>query len=137
VPHEQVPVAPGLSSGLEAAGLRRVHERLAALTETGEVPALAALLARGEDVHTEVLGHLAFGDPAPLRRDAIFRIASLSKPIAAAGAMLLVDDGVLSLSDPRSTAGCRSWRSGASCARWRALWTTPSPPHGPSRSRIC
>ena len=33
-------------------------------------------------------------DPAALRRDAIFRIASLTKPIAAAGAMALVDDGV-------------------------------------------
>ena len=35
-----------------------------------------------------------------LQRDAIFRIASLTKPISAAGAMVLVDDGVLSLSDP-------------------------------------
>ncbi len=59
-----------------------------------------ALLARGDDVHTEVLGHAALDDPAPLRRDAIFRIASLTKPIAAAGAMILVDEGVLSLSDP-------------------------------------
>ena len=37
------------------------------------------------------------------RRDAIFRIASLTKPIAAAGAMVLVDDGVLSLGDPVET----------------------------------
>jgi CubicO group peptidase (beta-lactamase class C family) len=85
---------------LDPAGLRRVHDRLAASTESGQVPALTALLARGGDVHTEVLGHLALDDPTPLRRDAIFRIASLSKPITAAGAMLLVDDGVLSLSDP-------------------------------------
>jgi CubicO group peptidase (beta-lactamase class C family) len=64
------------------------------------VPGLVALLARGDDVHTEVLGHAALDDRAPLGRDAIFRIASLTKPIAAAGAMLLVDDGALSLSDP-------------------------------------
>ena len=51
-------------------------------------------------MHVEVLGTLAVGDPAPLSRDAIFRIASLSKPIGAAGAMVLVDDGVLSLGDP-------------------------------------
>jgi CubicO group peptidase (beta-lactamase class C family) len=89
-----------VSGGLDAAGLRRVHDRLAASAESGQVPALVALLARGDDIHTEVLGRLALDDPAPLRRDAIFRIASLSKPIAAAGAMLLVDDGVLSLSDP-------------------------------------
>jgi CubicO group peptidase (beta-lactamase class C family) len=89
-----------MSAGFSAAGLRRVHDRLAAHTESGQVPGLVALLARGDDVHTEVLGHAALGDPAPLGRDAIFRIASLTKPIAAAGAMLLVDDGVLSLSDP-------------------------------------
>jgi CubicO group peptidase (beta-lactamase class C family) len=47
-----------------------------------------------------VLGRAALDDPAPLRRDAIFRIASLTKPIAAAGAMLLVDDGALTLSEP-------------------------------------
>ncbi len=64
------------------------------------MPGLVALVARGDDVHVEVLGHAALDHPAPLRRDAIFRIASLTKPIAAAGAMLLVDDGVLSLSDP-------------------------------------
>ena len=90
----------GVSAGLDPAGLRGVHDRLAAHTESGQVPGLVALLARGDDVHVEVLGHAALDDPAPLRRDAIFRIASLTKPIAAAGAMLLVDDGVLSLSDP-------------------------------------
>ena len=89
-----------VSAGLDAAGLRRLHDRLAAHTEGGEVPGLVALLARGDDIHVEVLGHAALGDPAPLQRDAIFRIASLTKPIAAAGAMVLVDDGVLSVSDP-------------------------------------
>jgi CubicO group peptidase (beta-lactamase class C family) len=87
-------------AGLDATGLRRLHDRLAAHTESGQVPGLVALLARGDDVHTEVLGHAALDDPAPLHRDAIFRIASLTKPIAAAGAMLLVDDGALSLSAP-------------------------------------
>jgi CubicO group peptidase (beta-lactamase class C family) len=60
-------------------------------------------VARGDDVHVEVLGTPALDDPTPLRRDAIVRIASLTKPIAAAGAMALVDDGVLSLHDPVET----------------------------------
>jgi CubicO group peptidase (beta-lactamase class C family) len=84
---------------LRAAGLDRLHDRLAAQVERRTVPGLAALVARGADVHVEVLGTPALDDPAPLRRDAIFRIASLTKPIAAAGAMALVDDGVLSLDD--------------------------------------
>ena len=89
-----------MSAGLDPSGLRQVHDRLAAHTESGQVPGLAALVARGDDVHVELLGHAALDDLAPLQRDAIFRIASLTKPIAAAGAMLLVDDGVLSPSDP-------------------------------------
>jgi CubicO group peptidase (beta-lactamase class C family) len=88
-----------VSAGLDAAGLGRLHRRLSAHTESGRVPGLVALLERGDDVHIEVLGHAALDDPAPLGRDAIFRIASLTKPIAAAGAMLLVDDGALTLSD--------------------------------------
>jgi CubicO group peptidase (beta-lactamase class C family) len=48
----------------------------------------------------EVLGTPSLNDSTPLRRDAIFRIASLTKPIAAAGAMALVDDGVLSVREP-------------------------------------
>jgi CubicO group peptidase (beta-lactamase class C family) len=89
-----------LRSGLDPAGLARLYDRLAAQVAQGGVPGLAALVARGDDVHLEVLGTPALDDPRPLPRDAIFRIASLSKPIAGAGAMALVDDGVLSLDDP-------------------------------------
>jgi len=91
------------SPGLDPVGLARLHDRLAAHVERGDVPGLVALVARGADVHTEVLGRAALDDPTPLRRDAIFRIASLTKPIAAAGAMALVDDGVLSVGDPVET----------------------------------
>ncbi|MGO9857009.1 MAG: serine hydrolase domain-containing protein [Acidimicrobiales bacterium] len=88
------------AAGLTAAGLQRLRESLSAHVERAEVPAMAALVARGGDVHSEVLGSLALDDPRPLPPDAIFRIASLAKPITAAGAMMLVDDGVLALSDP-------------------------------------
>ncbi|HWD56231.1 MAG TPA: serine hydrolase domain-containing protein [Acidimicrobiales bacterium] len=89
--------------GLDAAGLTRLRDRLSAHVESGAVPGLAALVACGDDVHTEVLGARAIGEAGRLRRDDIFRIASLSKPIGAAGAMALVDDGVLSVSDPVDT----------------------------------
>jgi CubicO group peptidase (beta-lactamase class C family) len=87
-------------SGLTRDGVDDLRRRLGALVERGDVPGLVALVASGSDVHVEVAGHVSLGDPAPLRRDAIFRIASLSKPIGAAGAMALVDDGLLSLDDP-------------------------------------
>ncbi len=86
--------------GFDPAGIDRLRDRLAAFIERGDVPGLAALVARGSEVHVVVLGAAALGDPRPLRRDALFRIASLTKPIGAAAAMLLVDDGVLALDDP-------------------------------------
>ena len=73
---------------------------LAAHIERGALPGLIALVARGNDVQVDVLGTKAFGDTEPMPRDAIFRIASLTKPITAAAAMILVDDGVVRVSDP-------------------------------------
>ena len=68
--------------------------------ESGEVPGLVALVGHGtEIVDVAVLGTPAVDDPAALQRDAIFRIASLTKPIVAVLAMVLVDDGVLRLDD--------------------------------------
>jgi CubicO group peptidase (beta-lactamase class C family) len=89
--------------GFSEHGLFGLHSRLRAYVERGDVPGLVALIARGSDVHVEVLGTLALDDAAPLGRDAIFRIASISKPIGAAGAMVLVDDGVLAPDDPVET----------------------------------
>jgi CubicO group peptidase (beta-lactamase class C family) len=90
-------------SGLTRTGKDRLHDRLTALVERGVVPGLVALVASGDDVHVEVAGHPSLDDREPLRRDAIFRIASLSKPIGASAAMALVEDGVLALDDPVET----------------------------------
>ncbi len=85
---------------LSRAGLTRLHDLLAAHVDEGQLPGLVALLARGDDVHVEVIGTPAFTDAAPLRRDAIFRIASLTKPITAVTALTFVDDTTLRLDDP-------------------------------------
>jgi len=86
--------------GLTDAGITRMRAVMAGHVERGEMPGLITLVARGPHRHVEVIGTGAFGDTAPLGRDAIFPIASLSKPVAAVAAMMLVDDGVLRLADP-------------------------------------
>jgi CubicO group peptidase (beta-lactamase class C family) len=63
------------------------------------MPGLVALVASGHDVHVEVIGHKAFGDVDHLHRDAIFRIASITKPIVGVAAMRLIEDGVMALGD--------------------------------------
>ena len=63
------------------------------------VPGLVALVARGDDVQVEAHGRLGIGR-APVRRDSLFRIASITKPITAAVTMALVDEGLLGLDEP-------------------------------------
>jgi CubicO group peptidase (beta-lactamase class C family) len=77
-----------------------LHESMAAHVDAGRVPGLVTLVAREDDVRVDVIGTPSFSDSRPLARDAIFRIASLSKPIAAATAMSLVDGGLLRLDQP-------------------------------------
>jgi CubicO group peptidase (beta-lactamase class C family) len=85
------------SGGCTEEGLGALHDVLAAHVDRGDLPGYVALVARGGEVWVDVVGAKAFGDPEPMGRDAIFRIASLTKPIAAAAAMVLVERGSLHL----------------------------------------
>lgn len=85
------------TNGLSEARLRRLHERMAGHVSSGAVPGLVALVALRGEVHVDVLGAKAAGGADPVRRDTLFRISSMTKPIAAAAAMALVEDGKLSL----------------------------------------
>lgn len=81
-------------------GLARMHDVMSGHVERGALPGLIALVAHQGRVHVEVIGTMAFAAREPMRRDAIFRIASLTKPIAAVAAMILVEDGSLQLDAP-------------------------------------
>lgn len=82
------------------AGLDRMHEAMAARVTKGEAPGMVTLVARGADVHVDEIGVTAFGGKDPMRRDTIFRITSMTKPILALATMLLVDAGTLALDEP-------------------------------------
>jgi CubicO group peptidase (beta-lactamase class C family) len=62
-------------------------------------PGLVALAAHGDQVQVEALGTLAIGG-APVTRDSIFRIASITKPITAAAVLALAAEGLLHLDEP-------------------------------------
>jgi CubicO group peptidase (beta-lactamase class C family) len=79
------------------AGLR---ELLESSVNDGLVPGAVALVARGDRVEVEAAGFVDVERTAPMARDSIFRIASITKPIAAAAVMMLVEDGVIALDDP-------------------------------------
>ncbi len=88
------------SGGLSTARLGRMHDVMAGHIEQGTVPGLVTLVSRRGEVHVDAIGTMAVGGSAPMRRDTIFRIASLTKPITAAAAMILVEECRLRLDDP-------------------------------------
>jgi CubicO group peptidase (beta-lactamase class C family) len=87
------------SSGLSTARLGRMHDVMAGHVERGAMPGLVSLVSRRGEVHVEALGLQAVGG-RPMRRDTIFRIASMTKPVAAVAAMILVEECRLRLDEP-------------------------------------
>jgi CubicO group peptidase (beta-lactamase class C family) len=86
------------SSGLSDRRLRRVRDVLARHVEDGAAPGVVAMISRRGDTRVEAIGN-ADTDGHPLQRDAIFRISSMTKPITAVAAMILVEECVLRLDD--------------------------------------
>jgi CubicO group peptidase (beta-lactamase class C family) len=85
--------------GLSKSRLERMHHVLSGYVERQEMPGLVALVSHHDEVHVETLGTMSFGHPAPMKRDTIFRIASITKPITAVAAMILVEECRLRLDD--------------------------------------
>ena len=79
--------------------LGRLHDILTGHVERDGTPGLVALVSRGGEQHVEVLGAASIGG-APVQRDTIFRISSMTKPITAVATMLLLEECVLRLDDP-------------------------------------
>ncbi len=86
-------------ASLSKSRLERMHQVLSGYVERKDMPGLVALVSRHDDVHVETLGTMSFGNPAPMKRDTIFRIASITKPITAVAAMILVEECKLRLDD--------------------------------------
>jgi CubicO group peptidase (beta-lactamase class C family) len=86
-------------AGLSRVRLDRMHRVLSGYVERKEMPGLVALVSHHDDVHVETLGTMSVGDAAPMKRDTIFRVASITKPIAAVAAMILVEECKLRLDE--------------------------------------
>lgn len=87
---------PGGPPRVEFETLRDVLARYVA---RGAVPGLVAAVADGDSEQVAVEGRLAVDGP-PMRRDTLFRIASMTKPMVAVAALGLVECGMLRLDDP-------------------------------------
>jgi CubicO group peptidase (beta-lactamase class C family) len=88
------------TGGLSRTRLGRMHETMASHVARGQVPGIVTLVSRRDDVHVDAIGTKAVGGSDPMRRDTIFRIASVTKPVTAVAAMILVEEAKLRLDDP-------------------------------------
>src|SRR3954447_6807210 len=87
-------------SRFEGERIARLRDVMAGHVASGAVGGIAWLASCGDDVEVGVAGELTRGESAPVRRDSIFRIASMSKPVAAVAALILVEECRLRLDDP-------------------------------------
>ncbi|MEV6282251.1 serine hydrolase domain-containing protein [Kribbella sp. NPDC051770] len=78
-----------------------LQQLLSQHVDSGAIPGAVALIARGDQIlDRAAVGAMDLASGAPMTEDAIFRIASLTKPLTATAVMLLVDDGTLTLDAP-------------------------------------
>lgn len=92
--------SPAERDGFPSARLARMHASLERLVEHGQVPGLVALVHHRGREHVEAIGTTGFDTLDPMRRNTMFRLASTTKPITAAAAMILVEECRIRLDDP-------------------------------------
>jgi CubicO group peptidase (beta-lactamase class C family) len=96
-----LPVAAPEDIGFDARRLDRAYELCAQWTERGEVASTAVCVGRhGKMVAPRHFGRMGPEAGAePIRDDALFLMASITKPVVYFGAMLLVERGLINLTD--------------------------------------
>jgi CubicO group peptidase (beta-lactamase class C family) len=87
------------AGGLSKTRLRRMHDVMTGHVDDGSMPGLVSLVSRRGEVFVDTIGKMAL-DGAPMARDTIFRITSMTKPVTAVAAMILVEECKLRLDDP-------------------------------------
>jgi CubicO group peptidase (beta-lactamase class C family) len=96
-----LPSAKPEDVGLSSDRLQRIHEMVMRRVEAGDISGAVTIVARrGRMVHFEAHGLMDIEARKPMTRDALFRLASSSKPITAAAILILMEEGKLKLTDP-------------------------------------
>src|SRR5215216_6785002 len=84
-----------IGGGLSKERLARMRETMAGYVARREIPGMVTAINRRGETHVE-----AIGSSDPMRADTIFRIASMTKPVTAVAAMILVEECTLRLDEP-------------------------------------
>lgn len=86
---------------LDAARLAMIPQRMKVSVDRGEVNGVVTLIQhRGKLGSLEAVGWLDKEKQAPMRPDTIFQVMSMTKPVTSVAVMMLMEDGLLALTDP-------------------------------------
>jgi len=89
--------------GMDAKKLNRVDQKMEELIKEGRLAGGIVVVARkGKVVHFGTYGKRDLENDLPIKRDTIFRIYSMTKSITSVAALMLNEEGKLSLDDPLS-----------------------------------
>lgn len=85
----------------DAPVMAAVHQKMQGFVDAGQIAGAVTLVAKeGVIVHLDAVGWANKSAQRPMKSDAIFSIASMTKPVTAVAAMMLVEAGKLSLDEP-------------------------------------
>jgi CubicO group peptidase (beta-lactamase class C family) len=97
------PIAHPETLGFDADRLQRVTKTFQAYVDAGQLPGAVVLIARnGQVAYLRAFGYQDREKKIAMTPDAIFRIASMSKPITTVAAMMLAEEGRLDIAAPVS-----------------------------------
>jgi CubicO group peptidase (beta-lactamase class C family) len=89
--------------GMSSERLQRVNELVDRYIASGDITGAVTLVARnGRIVHLQAQGVMDAASKKPMQKDTLFRIASMSKPVAGTAILMLVEEGKVRLTDPVS-----------------------------------
>ena len=89
--------------GFSSERLLRINELVQRYIESGQISGAVTIVARkGRVAHFEAQGLMNIESNAPMRKDAIFRMASMSKPVTGVAILMLMEEGKLRLTVPVS-----------------------------------
>ena len=100
---QALPEAAPESVGISSERLNRVDTLFESYIAEGRIAGVVVAIARnGKLAHLRTLGRMEMTKPEPMREDAIFRMASMTKPITSTAVMMLYEEGYFQLDDPVS-----------------------------------
>jgi len=100
---QDLPTARPETVDVSAERLARIRPVLQKEVDADRMPGAVVMIARrGQLIYSEAIGFQDKAAGKPMTKDAIFRIYSMTKPLASVGAMMLVEEGKIQLTDPVS-----------------------------------